>query len=623
MNVSFNKVIMHNFLSFGHAEIDLNKRNYCMVKGINNCPMDNAVSNGSGKSSFISAICWALTGETVQGVTSNIKNIFVDENSCYVSLSFDVDGDSYEITRTKEPAPNLRIIRNGSDVSGKGLRESNAVLAQYLPDLNISLLTSVILLGQGLPNKFTDNTPSGRKEVLEKLSKSDFIIEGIKERIVKRQSALNASMDEKNAESIKNTAAINLLENSIQTAEAKLLEARMAKYDDEIARLRETIFEYDKAIASAEALAKSLDDAIDGFNVILFSDAREKANKSAVINEEYLKSTGELKSKKAVMEAELKTIETSLRKMAEHPDICPTCGQRMPNADHLLKEKEDNESKKSALIKSIAEISDELKAFDSRKAADMQTLNESFDNRMTAMEIRIKSSKDKSNATKKQVKESRAYMDADKEALSALIAKKEGRKQEIAELEKEIDEYKRQVFEIKSKEATILSQKGDLQLHIDTVKRMDTLVKRDFRGFLLSNIIEFIDKQAKEYSSDLFGTDELDFRLSGNNIDIEYCGKDFASLSGGEKQRVDIIIQFAIRKMMSQYLDFNSNILCLDEVFDNLDAKATSNVISLISGRLTDIESVFIISHHADELAIPYDSTITIVKNAEGISAVA
>ena len=176
MRFNFNKVKIHNFLSYGDAEIDLTNRNYCLVKGINKCPLDNAVSNGSGKSSWISSICWCLTGETVQGITNGIKNIYIDENSCYVTVDLDVDGDNYVITRIKEPSPNLKIIKNGEDISGKGIRESQLILSQYLPDLNRKLLCSVILLGQGLPIRFTDNTPSGRKGVLEELSKSVYFL---------------------------------------------------------------------------------------------------------------------------------------------------------------------------------------------------------------------------------------------------------------------------------------------------------------------------------------------------------------------------------------------------------------------------------------------------------------
>ena len=42
----------------------------------------------------------------------------------------------------------------------------------------------------------------------------------------------------------------------------------------------------------------------------------------------------------------------------------------------------------------------------------------------------------------------------------------------------------------------------------------------------------------------------------------------------------------------------------------------------LITEKLKDIESIFIISHHVDELALPIDSELLIVKNEFGISEV-
>ena len=44
---------------------------------------------------------------------------------------------------------------------------------------------------------------------------------------------------------------------------------------------------------------------------------------------------------------------------------------------------------------------------------------------------------------------------------------------------------------------------------------------------------------------------------------------------------------------------------------------------SEISDKLKDVESVFIISHHADSLDISIDSEINIVKNDMGISLIA
>ena len=47
---------MNNFLSFGKAELDLTDKGFCLVSGRNNNPRDNALSNGSGKSSWASPL---------------------------------------------------------------------------------------------------------------------------------------------------------------------------------------------------------------------------------------------------------------------------------------------------------------------------------------------------------------------------------------------------------------------------------------------------------------------------------------------------------------------------------------------------------------------------------------
>ena len=150
---------------------------------------------------------------------------------------------------------------------------------------------------------------------------------------------------------------------------------------------------------------------------------------------------------------------------------------------------------------------------------------------------------------------------------------------------------------------------------------MITIATRDFRGYLLTNVISFNDKKAKEYSTDIFGTNKLQFVLDGNNINIIYDDKPYENLSGGERQRLDIIVQFALRDMLCQFSGFACNILVLDELFDNLDSSGCDNVLNLITKRLTDIESVFIITHHSD-ISIPADSIITVYKDEKGISSV-
>ena len=110
--------------------------------------------------------------------------------------------------------------------------------------------------------------------------------------------------------------------------------------------------------------------------------------------------------------------------------------------------------------------------------------------------------------------------------------------------------------------------------------------------------------------------------LFTSKISNDLKDKNYLVLSGGEKQKINLIIQTSIRDMLCQYLDFHSNILVLDEITDSLDSIGCDKILSLIAKRLIDVESIFIISHRARELEIPYDSEITIIKDESGISRI-
>ena len=164
-------------------------------------------------------------------------------------------------------------------------------------------------------------------------------------------------------------------------------------------------------------------------------------------------------------------------------------------------------------------------------------------------------------------------------------------------------------------------EREKLQKHLDVITKMETIIKRDFRGFLLTNVIDFINKKSKEFSKDIFDTDKIDFILNGNNIDIKYDEKQYETLSGGEKQKIDIIVQLAIREMLCKFLNFSSNIIVLDEIFDNLDSVGCQRVLNLISNKLSDITSIYIVTHHTD-VSIPYDHELIVIKDKNGISKI-
>ena len=60
--------------------------------------------------------------------------------------------------------------------------------------------------------------------------------------------------------------------------------------------------------------------------------------------------------------------------------------------------------------------------------------------------------------------------------------------------------------------------------------------------------------------------------------------------------------------------------MLLDEIFDSLDVIAVDAVLKCICNKIVDVDSLFIISHHARELEIPYDSELIVTKDEKGIS---
>ena len=621
MYINFKKVILHNFLSYAHSEVDLQDKNYCLVNGINKCKKDNSLSNGSGKSSIFSAICWALTGETIQGITKNLKNEYIEEDSCYVTLFFDVNNDNYEITRYYKPKSDLKIKLNDIDKSGKGIKESELVMANYLPDLTKDLIASVIIVGQGMPNKLSRFTPSGRKQLLEKLSKSDFMIEDIKNRIVNRQNKLNTDKRDLEDICLKISTQIQLFTQQLEQINTKLINLPDVKVIKEKLELIEKELpidninkeSLDKTLTNLDNLYKQLQEQLILFTNQLNEELQNETNC-------FLEASEPVLDERSKVNGEANALLNEINRLKNVKDICPTCGQKLPNVVKMDTTQQEQQYK---------ELVEKINQLDKRISIMREKHNQNQVDIKNEFSVNI-------NNKKEEQQKMLNTISTNNSQLRTLLESISNKEKEQQRLQNEFDNHNKYVDDLNNNKKELETNievhnnklkdkeknKTLLQEHIDVIKKMDTLVKRDFRGYLLSNVIDYINNKCKEYSQIVFETDELDFKLDGNDIDISYCGKPMENLSGGEQQRVDIILQLALRDMMVKYLNFSSNILVLDEIFDNLDALATEKVLQLINSELQDVNSLFIISHHSNELELEYDTEIQIIKNENGISEV-
>ena len=619
MHIEFRRIILHNFMSFGDADLQFNNDGFVRVSGVNENPLDNARSNGSGKSSLWEALVWAITGSTIRG-TSQVSNIY-GQDGCYVDIEFYIDKTRYQIIRSKDHKvrkTNIQILINGEDVSGKGIRDSEKLLKQYLPDLTASLLGSIIVLGQGLPQRFTNNSPSGRKEVLEQLSKSDFMIDDLKQRVTQRKQTLTTELREYENTLLANTVKEQQLNRQIlrsndilSNLNADALVTQQTGLEDE---LRKLSIDIDSTQNDERTLAKSVEDTTTELMNLISDESvaiQNITNSNNMLINPVKQYCYELESEHSVLLRQL----TNMRQVR---DTCPTCGQKLPDVHKpdtteveqqiaIIKEKQLSETAK---LKQLEEsYKHDIENTQNRFRINKDELTE----RKNTLSRRLQDTKDLVNSLTTKYNNLNVQLNNVNIQLTQLQTIRESNIKIIEESSAELVKVSEQILYINNK-------KDLTQQHLDVISKFETALKRDFRGYLLSTVIEQIETRAKYYSKMIFDTDKVSFCLDGNNIDISYMSRAYENLSGGEKQKVDLIIQFSIRDMLSQQLGFTSNILILDEVFDGLDALGCNKVIDMIAS-LSDVKNVFIVTHRKD-LSIPSDKELVVVKSSLGLSEI-
>ena len=618
--IQFKKVILHNFGSYGHAEIDLQNRGFCLISGQNNYSKDNALSNGSGKSMAFSAICYALTGETISGVKTNLKNINIDEPDSFVQLEFLYQKDLYNICRIITPKSDLKIIRNDVDVSGKGIRESEKKLQEFLPELSKDFIASTLLLGQGMPHKFSSFSPSGRKDLLEKLTKSDFMIEDIKARLANRQQELTHKIREYEDSLLANRTQLNNYMNQLNKLQSSIDSQERPNFTTLIENQKAKLVALETEFATIQANIADNERQVETLNKQLISTTAEK---TTVSNDElaaYNTAYTDLNSKKVKVEVEINTINKEITKLKAITDMCPTCGQHLP---HVHKpDTSDLEMAVQDSMHTLADIKADIQRCNKQHQDYQEQIDSAFKDELTTINAELGLAKSTLQSNKAQLQTCMLHLDNEKALYNKLLYDEQHWNSFIQKQHDELARLETETARITNLISITSLAKDDFDQHLAVVKKMDQLTKRDFRGYLLTNIITYIDQKAKKYCETVFGTRELSLEINGNALDITYCNKSFDGLSGGEKQRVDLILQLAIRDLLNSYLNLNANILVLDEITDFLDKKSCQAVMQLLEKELNTVESVFIISHMSSTLEIPIDSEIHVIKNENGISEI-
>jgi exonuclease SbcC len=158
---------LHNFLSFRDNSIDLTPISCAAMVG----------ENGSGKSSLLDAVTWALFGQATKGGVRELDNYVTrGEPECQVELQFRLNGDMYRVVRGRSIKRNKSTLEifmhNGTDwqaISEKNITETQKKIEDILR-MDYRTFTASALVLQGQSDSFTASmTDTERKEALGRI----------------------------------------------------------------------------------------------------------------------------------------------------------------------------------------------------------------------------------------------------------------------------------------------------------------------------------------------------------------------------------------------------------------------------------------------------------------------
>lgn len=573
-DVVFDRVYILGFLSIGEAEVDLRDQGFVLVKGENR-ESSIVQSNGSGKSTIFDSIFWTLCGETLRGAT-DVVNEKMTDTGCLCKLDFHVDSRAYTITRTKSHknyGNSCYFYIDGELVSDQ-TKKSQEMISKTIPAVSSpEILGSIILLGQGLPYKFSSFSPTKRKDLLETMSGSDSEISKVKYKLDIEESGHSKKVSDLNSDTTRCEGLISGHQNTISILKQQIDSVKSKEEaQEEIEKLQSDIIELRNSIDSKkEAIEKETKQLQD------YTTARDGATN--LLNQ-YRISVATIKEK-------LSSIKSG---------NCPTCGRPYEVTEEVISQKNVLDSKMSQFVNQIPVISSKVDDLNSRiqqSNTSISTMNRDI----SASGFRISDYEKSISQLNNQIDQTNDLED------------------KITDLDKQISELKVKIHD--NKTASDIEQE-----FVDCIGYLKRQLSRDFKGYMLKEVIKFMSTRSEYYSQYLFSNGKkIEVSLSGNKILISVGGRLYENLSGGERQRVDLAVQFSLRDMLVMTSGFSCNLLVLDEAFDNLDAQGSDALIKLVVAEFSDIDSVFTITHHS-EIDIPYDKQVIVIKGSDGISQI-
>lgn len=548
--IKFKKIRYKNFFSIGNypIEVDLIKNKNTLIIG----------TNGVGKSTFVSAICYALYGEPYKKVLKGTMVNSINKKDMLVEIEFNIGDDEYLIKRGMKPNI-FEIHMNNVLLNVDPNVDYQINLEKNILKMSFHTFKQIVVIGNSGFVPFLKLPAGDRRKMID-----DILDLGI---LSKMTILLKEEIQTTKKE--KEFCDRSLFEN----------EVRMKSENEKLQFLLEHSKNEDKE------KRKIIETQIKTKQINLDKYPKEFPNLEEKQREyEYVKR--KIDTKHVLLENEISTTKKEIDLLG--CGTCPTCKQNISNEfrEFRLKELQTNVNTTQNTLEKIYTVQNTIKTKMSENSLKIQKMNQLIMNK-NKLEYEIES----------------------------LISQLKNLKTTDSSIDTNIIENEK--IKLEEQKNNLLKTQHEILKKIENLNKALIVLKDDgAKSKIIRTYIPLVNQYINEY------LDEMNFYVSfeiDENFEetIKSRYRDvftYENFSDGEKARIDLAFLFAWRKISKHRNGISTNLLILDEVFSgSLDSNGI-NDLHLILENLEN-SNVFVITHRIEEAVDKFESVIEFTKN--------
>jgi DNA repair exonuclease SbcCD ATPase subunit len=565
-----------NFMSVGNQTqaVDFNKDQLTLVLGENldQGGDDNGSRNGTGKTTIINALSYALYGTALTNIKRNNLINKTNSKGMLVTLHFEKDNLDYRIERGRSPNVLKFYINNQEqeqiDESQGDSRKTQEDINQLL-GMSHDMFKHVVAL-----NTYTEPFLSMRQNDQRAIIEQLLGITILSEKADALKEQVRRTKDTITTETLKIEA--------IQTANSKI--------ESTILNLQSTQRAWlSKKQTDTNKLVNAIDE-LEHLDIDSELDSHEKLSNWSQHNNAILALKKELSTLEPALQRADRTVEKANKDIADLDDAtCYTCGQEL----HADKKAEIAERKTKELADAIAyqaEIADKV----TDVAKGLEDIGDINGKPTTFYE------------SAKEAYDHRHNVDSLKTAL-------ENKKDEDDPYQTQIDELNNSAMQVIdwSPINDLTSFKEHQEFLLKLLTNKDSFIRKK----IIDQNLMYLNNRLTYYLDKLGLPHQVIFQ-NDLNVEITQLGQDldFDNLSRGERNRLILGMSFAFRDVWESLYQ-NINLLFIDELIDSgMDTAGVEGALAVLKkmGRERH-KNVFLISHK-DELIGRVNHLMKVVK---------